>query len=34
LFQPGALARLKEIAENPDESDSVRESAQLTLGEF
>jgi len=34
MFQPGVLARFKEIAEDPGQNDSVRESAQLTLDEF
>jgi len=34
LSQPGALSRLQEMTEDPRESDSVRESAQLALSEF
>jgi len=34
LSQPGALSRLKEMAEDPHKSDSVRESAQQALDEF
>lgn len=34
LSQPGALARLKEIAEDPYESERVRDSAVQTLDEF
>jgi len=34
LSQPGALARLKEIAEDPGENKRVRDSAVQTLDEF
>lgn len=34
LSHPGALARLKEIAEDPNESENVRQAAQEALNEF
>jgi len=34
LSHPGALARLKEIAEDPNESDRVRQAAKLAIDEF
>ncbi len=34
LSHPGALARLKEIAEDPNESDRVRQAANLAIDEF
>jgi hypothetical protein len=34
LSHPGALARLKEMAENPNESEKVREAAQEAIDEF
>lgn len=34
LSHPGALARLKEIAEDPNESEQVRQAAKLAIDEF
>ena len=34
LSHPGALARLKEIAEDPNESEQVRQAAKLAMDEF